>query len=484
MKSENSITKQEKNIFFLFCFFLLSCLLTSIWKDSLSIVALPFAVLFIFLLIFDYVKSYYLLIASIPITINLSLGSFTVDVPSEPLMLSLVLIFPFIIFLRLKDFTFIRHPFILLILAHLVWMIFISFYSVSPVVSLKYILAKIWYIVPFIFFTCLIIAKVNDFKKIFWSFFIPLLVVCLYTSFRHGLTGFTFGSSNTPMNPFFSNHVTYSATIAVFLPFTFIVRNWYPPNTFKRSFITAGIIILLFSIAVSYTRASWLSVLLLMPTFLLVKIKMVKPAIAVTCIAIISFVIYLDYNNNYLKYSIDYKKVIFNKGNIEKHLEATVQMEDISGMERVYRWVAAKNMIAENFWLGTGPNTFHPEYKKYTVNSFYTYVSDNPEQSTTHNYFLMIFCEQGILGFLLFTILYIWAIVKSSHLYLVLKDPRHKALSIGCALSLIALLVHLALNDLIETDEIGSLFFITIALIVKLDYWKKEESNQEIAQEI
>jgi O-antigen ligase len=211
---------------------------------------------------------------------------------------------------------------------------------------------------------------------------------------------------------------------------------------------------------------------------------MVKPAITIACIAIISFVIYLDYNNNYLKYSIEYKKVIFNKGDIEKHLEATVQLEDVSGMERVYRWVAAKRMIAENLWLGTGPNTFYPEYKKYTVNSFYTYVSDNPEQSTAHNYFLMIFCEQGIVGFLLFTSLYVWAIIKSSHLYLVLKNPTHKGLSLGCALALIVLLVHLTLNDLIETDEMGSLFFITIALIIKLDYWKKEEINQEIAQEI
>jgi hypothetical protein len=45
----------------------------------------------------------------------------------------------------------------------------------------------------------------------------------------------------------------------------------------------------------------------------------------------------------------------------------------------------------------------------------------------------------------------------------------------AATLSLIMLFIHLCFNDLIETDNSGTLFYLAIALILKLAYWKNQE---------
>jgi O-antigen ligase len=81
-------------------------------------------------------------------------------------------------------------------------------------------------------------------------------------------------------------------------------------------------------------------------------------------------------------------------------IEATYKLEDISSMERVYRWMAGIEMIKDRFWFGFGPGTFYSNYKAYSISRFQTYVSDNPDQSGIHNYFLMTWVEQGFIGFI------------------------------------------------------------------------------------
>ena len=475
MKPEIHKTDFAKKLFLVFAAIVLLSLGAAFYLEKLFVLALPAFILFIAVLFINYKWIYYLLLLSIPLSIHYSLGGFSIDLPSEPLMICFTLLFPIIFLLNHQQFDFLKHPIILIILAQVVWMIFCSFFSVSVFLSVKYLLAKAWFIIPFVMVTCYFLQRPSDFRNIFWWFHIPLLMVCLYTIFRHGMSGFSFETANKPMNPFFHNHVLYSSTIATFIPFVLAARNWYTKNSGARLFINISIVIYVLAIAASYTRASWLAAGLIIPIYFIVRLSATKITLIATALAIAGSIVYFNYENKYLEYAINYKSVIFHKGNIEKHLQATYEMKDVSGMERVYRWLAAQNMIEENPVLGTGPNTFYPEYKKYTINAFYTYVSDNPEKSTTHNYFLMVFCEQGFIGFVLFIILFATLLIKGANIYVRSKNNEIKNLSMASTVSLFVLLLHLMLNDLIETDKIGSLFFIITALIIKLDIWNRKE---------
>jgi O-antigen ligase len=145
-------------------------------------------------------------------------------------------------------------------------------------------------------------------------------------------------------------------------------------------------------------------------------------------------------------------------------------------MERVYRWIAAFRMSADRPVMGFGPNNFYPYYKKYAVSSFYTYISDNEEKSTVHNYFILVLVEQGIVGLIIFLIFNAAVLICGENIYHRLKIAENKNVVMACVLSLITAYVNLFFNDMIEVDKTGSLFFMCIAVIVA--FGMKEKSNE------
>jgi O-antigen ligase len=153
-------------------------------------------------------------------------------------------------------------------------------------------------------------------------------------------------------------------------------------------------------------------------------------------------------------------------------VSATYKLEDVSTMERYYRWIAGVRMADENVWVGFGPGNFYTFYKEYTLNRFTTYVSRNPEQSGIHNYFLMTLAEQGIFGLVIFLGLIFSVLIYGQGIYHQLQNPQHKDLAMGLMLSQIVIYAFLLMNDMVETDKVGSFFFLNMALLVALKGWE------------
>lgn len=472
------LLKYQQKIIYSLIFVFSACLFAAVLSERYYIITIPFLALTVFLAIINFRMLYLILILSIPASVHFILpDGLALDVISEPLMAGFIFIFIFsILSKRIKDEKYFQHPFLLILVAHFIIIVFVSFFSLNPLLSIKFILAKTWFMCAFLFMPVIILDNLNDIEKILRAFFLSLFLIMIYSVINHAQTGFTFEKMNEAMVPFFSNHVLYSSTIAVFLPFIWYLRNYYPDKTFKKYLSGLGILCSLAAIFLSYTRASWIAILIAVTVYFLIRKNMLRPVIISSLLLITIAAIYLQKDNNYLKYTPDFNKTIVSK-QLNRHLEATFKLEDISGMERVYRWVAAKNMIRENWRTGTGPNTFYPEYKKYAESAFTTYVSDNPEKSTTHNYFIMVFCEQGILGFLLFSLFCLLVLWEIPRIYKQAADKNHRNLVMACALSFIILLFHLMLNDLIETDKPGSLFFLDVAILIKLDLWGKNKNQ-------
>ncbi len=185
-------------------------------------------------------------------------------------------------------------------------------------------------------------------------------------------------------------------------------------------------------------------------------------------------------DKNYLKFSSDFDTTIFHK-EFTEHLEATVQLKDVSNAERFYRWTAAANMIGEKPITGFGPNNFYNNYKPYAAAPFRTWVSDNPEHSSVHNYYLLVMLEQGIPGFLIFIILFLWMIMYSQKLYHSFKDRFYKIVSLGTGVILVMIGTLNFMSDLIETDKTGSLFWLCLGLLIVLFQKKKEEKENGFA---
>ena len=408
----------------------------------------------------------------IPLSVEVQLGSaLATDLPTEPLMI--VLTGTALLWL-LKHFTtvgnkFLLHPLSILVLLHLGWTFATTIASDNFIVSLKWSLAKLWYIVSFFFLVGLFVKRKSDFKKYIWLIAIPLTFALAQMVIRFGLLNFAFDRVNAVTWPFFRNHVNFAAILTVFIPFVFFARNWYAKFSFKRYALTFIFIFFLIGIYLSYTRTAYGCLVIGVGTYFIMRLKLIRPAIVLALIIGLMGIIHLGTDRSYLDYAPTFEKAVTHTdfGNL---LTATSKGEDISTMERVYRWVGGVFMFKENPVMGFGPGNFYNFYRDYSLNAFKTYVSNNPDRSSIHCYYLLMLCEQGLLGMLFFLGIAIYGLILGERIYHRSKDPLYKNLAMAIVVSQIIICTFLLINDMMETDKVGSFFFISTALLVRLDF--------------
>ena len=115
--------------------------------------ALPAVLIAGWMAMVDFRRLYFVMLATIPLSVEMEFGGLGTDLPDEPLMWLLTLVSG-LWFLRhgLKtDARVLRHPVTLALLAHLMWMCVCTITSQNGLVSLKFLAAKIWYVIVFYF---------------------------------------------------------------------------------------------------------------------------------------------------------------------------------------------------------------------------------------------------------------------------------------------------------------------------------------------
>jgi len=459
------------------------CIITFIigwWLDNILISLLPIAVVVALVAFVNFKPLFYLLLFSIPISIEQHItGNLALNLPTEPLMAGLMLVFVFYCLLNRKqpELSYLKHPLVTALVLLLIWTLVSLFYSGEKLVSLKYFFAKCWFIVSFVFLAAYCIKNVKDYKIAFWCIFGPLVLVTIYTLVRHYLINFSFVQVNSTMRPFFSNHVDSAVMQVAFLPFCITTRFMYKQGSIARLLIDIGIVLLAIGIGYSYTRAALACLVLIPIIYLVIKFNFTKLVTVIGLSALIVGIAFMSNKNAYLAFAPNYEKTIYHE-NWRKHLKATINLNDVSSMERVYRWVAAFRMVPDHPIVGFGPGSFYYFYKQYTVSSFKTYVSENPEKSTVHNYYLLTLVEQGVVGFLLLLVVIVMFLFNMQRLYLSALPPPEKLIVVAAGISMVVLLANNFLGDLIEVDKTGSLFFLNIALIISMDMRLKQQQEK------
>ena len=223
----------------------------------------------------------------------------------------------------------------------------------------------------------------------------------------------------------------------------------------------------------TYTRAAYISLLIAIGAYWVIRFRLLVPALGLATAAAIILATFFFTNNTYLDYAPDYEKTITHH-NFDNLVSATVKGEDISTMERFYRWVAGIYMSVERPVTGFGPGNFYTFYKEYTVTSFETYVSDNPEQSGIHSYYLMTLCEQGFPGLFIFLLFNFGILVKGQYIYAQTKEEFWRHLAMTCLLCIVIIDALLLIYDLLEVDKVGPFFFLSAAFLIIIDLRNKK----------
>lgn len=439
------------------------------------IATLPaFAMLYCMLIVYDFKTAYWILLLLIPLSTHIEFlnNSFSLSLPSEPVMwLFYTLSIMLMIYKRQSlPVWFVNNPVTIIVLLQLLWLIVAVICSQVILLSTKFLIAKTWYLVCFFVIPVWLIKNRKDIKTIFLLWLIPILITIVIILIRHASYGFTFFNIDAAVGTLYYKHVDYASVLSMFYPLVFAAYI-ISRKTYKRLSILLFLLNLLFitAIILSYTRAAMGAVVFSFIVAYAIRLKLANYIIPVFYAVTLATFLFFAIDNKFLQYHPHFEETYMHH-EFGDHLKATMEGKDMSSVERLYRWIAAVRMSIDKPLTGYGPHSFYYYYKPYALSLYRTYVSENYERSTTHNYFLYMLVEQGLPAMLLYALLVIIVFARAQLIYHRFTDPFYKNITLGIAMSFAVFFINNLFSELLETDKIGPLTYLSLSLLVILDH--------------
>jgi O-antigen ligase len=474
MQALDASHKNTLRNFWLLAVTSLLCFVGGFFIKQPLVALVPFAIAFACIALADVRLVYYTLILLIPPSVNLlEWGYISIDVPDEPLMIACTLATPFLYLHNRQSLPIAvlwRTTLVSAVTVFFLWAVVCSITSTNVVTSVKFTLAKLWYILPFFFFTLALVYHnprvLGLLLKLLMLSLVPMIII---VTLRHRALGYSFEDVNEATSPFWRNHVLYGSMMSMCIPLL-VGALWLTKRFTARWFLLVVCLIASFvAVYLAYSRGAWAAVFASAAVYIALRVKLLKIGFIAFVLTLFAAVAFLSSKNKFLDFAPRYESGIMHD-NLADHLIATIKGKDISSNERFYRWVAAVRMSQERPVFGVGPNCFYDYYKPHAVTVFRTYVSRNDERSTTHNYFLFMLVEQGIPGMLLYAILMYLAFATCQRLYFAYKGDKYTSTVIlSMAAMLGAFFINNFLSELVENDKLGSMFFIALGTLAALD---------------
>lgn len=419
----------------------------------------------IYLFLYKFKWLYYLMIATLPLSVHLSnigLG-LGLSLPGEGLLILVFIGVVWRMIFRFNEYKpIIYHPISLLIFAHLIWMVYTTLFSVLPEVSVKFGIIRVIYIVVFFVFGAKTFMEESGFKKFITMYLLGVLPIILFSLYNHYPDRFSIQSSNRVCYPFFNDHTIYAACIVMLIPsiFSFIklekgIKYFNIPS---RLLYSISAFMLLVGLFFSYSRAGWLSALIggliTIPLYFKLNIKWFVSTCLVIGIGLGSFFI-LKQND---AAHVDAKNVN------ELVTSITDTKKNHSNTERINRWKSALEMFKARPIVGFGPGTFMFVYDRYQKDKTAISVSD-ASMGGVHSEYLKPLSEQGFLGLLFFIAILLYTFFKG-YLMATTSYSVNRILLIGSLISLVSYYIHGAFNFFLDTDKSSILFWGMIAFVL------------------
>lgn len=399
------------------------------------------------------------------------------SLPTEPIMAGIMLLYIFNeLHKSITDKKFLRHSITVIIIIQLAWMFITSITSTEIGISLKYFIARLWFI-----FSCYIIMPhlFND-KKNFVKFVLfyasGLLLVVFYTTIKHAAFNFNDKAADWVVSPFYNDHTAYGAALAMFIPvcFSFLFIKSIPNAVKIYSF---GLFVaFMVAIILSFARAGWLSLVvaicILFTFFLKIKFRTILVTLAVGLSFFYLFqtdiLIALGRNNTDAE------------GSFSNNIESVSNIStDASNLERLNRWSCAIRMWEDKPVFGWGPGTYMFKYAPYQLSRDRTIISTNfGTNGNAHSEYLGPLSEQGVPGLLIVIALLLYSTALGYRLVYSIQDAEIRILVIGLFLGLMTYFVHGFLNNFLDTDKLSLPFWGFLAALVTIDLYYQKKTQK------
>jgi putative inorganic carbon (HCO3(-)) transporter len=476
-------TLLKNNSVYLVALLFIAANLFFMWRGEILFNAIPIALLLVYVAFYHFEQLFLFVVMFTPLSVNIEefvssdVGLF---LPTEPLLFGMLLI---LILNQMKknqfDARILKHPISIIFILQLLWIGMTCISSEMPMVSIKFLMTKLWFIVPIFFYGVMFFKKESNVKWFVGLFIASLTIVVLYTLTNHAINGFDEESGHWVMFPFFKDHTSYGAILALIYP-VFFGLLFGRKNSPQMRIILIGLIVLFaFAIIMSYTRAAWITLFGAFVVFLFIRFK-----VKFKYLAMVGAVgaIYVAVNWTSIMHSAEKNNAEHATENMNERLESMTNVTtDASNLERLNRWGCAIRLWQERPFLGWGPGTYAMVYAPFQLASGKTIISTNSgNRGNAHSEYLGPLSEQGLPGMLLMILLVVYICYTAVKLYIRMPEGEMRNLMLSLFLGLVTYFAHGILNNYLDTDKATIPVWGFTAIIVMLDLKYPVKKNSEV----
>ncbi len=417
---------------------------------------------------------YLLLLCSLPFSVAMPFGSFALEVPSEPLMILLVLLtLPLMWQWRNRHTALWSAPLLWASGLWLLWMVVTIPWSSDPVVSAKYALVALvhWYLFAY---TPLLIGWDSDRVLGRWFNFytLPLILLLFYAWSVHAQYDFRIDASVLVARPFYFDHALLSTALL-------LVVGPYVYALFRRRgrwhYAWPIVLLLLFGVYLSFSRAAWLSIIL--AGGIIIAIVLFKRyfrwmlGVSVTGFLLLLFLL------PSLWQGIAENQVESKKGNWWQQIVSVTNIStDVSNLERLNRYRCALRMFGDRPVTGFGAGTYAIAYLPYQRAEEMTRISvsgPGPHPpgrgGGAHSEYLQALAELGLPGALFFLFLVGASLWTAIRIYYRASRASHRQLALALLFGLLTFFIHGLFNNFFHHSKIAMLIWSSMAILIHLE---------------
>ncbi len=417
-----------------------------------------------------------------PLSVNIEeyTDSFGLFIPTEPMLFGFLIL---LLFFQLKkpilDRRIWQNPIIWAVGFYLFWVLVTSITSTHPVVSLKFLLARLWFFIPVLLFGTYFLRKRLNIQLFIWLYVIGMVVAMLYTLTIHASYRFGEKESHWVMWPFFKDHTIYGAMVAFVVPLVFGLYFYKKHSPLIQATILGFIFVTLLGLYFSYTRAAWLSVIAALGVWALIRFKIKFSLVAGVTLVVGAF---LFFSWDAIQMELERNKYEHTTEEFGERLQSATNVStDASNLERINRWSCAIAMYKERPVMGFGPGTYAFEYARFQQPENLTIISTNfGDGGNAHSEYLGPMAEMGTLGLISVLLLVAAIFYKGITLYIKwpAEDREMKVLLLSMILALTTYFVHGVLNNFLDTDKAAVPIWGICAIFIALELELKGKSAE------
>ncbi|MDH3648103.1 MAG: O-antigen ligase family protein [Saprospiraceae bacterium] len=406
----------------------------------------------------------FMIVVVLPFTLEISIGSNKITLPSEPLLAlgSFILLYIWI-----RSFPVLwavaYKPLAWACIGMMVWLTIASIMSVQPWVSYKATLVESihWWIYYVGILTLAISRDRYVLASLLSSLSISIGFLLVYVWIHHGMHGFQPNTAQIAGQPFFKDHTLYGACFALLVPWNvWLATYWGGKKEALARFHWMLSVALILGVFLSFSRVAWIGIgsasILVFITYRPNRWK----SMVVVGGSIMVMILIL---------TLPSRSSQRGEGILPFIAGISSWQYDVSVLERINRYKSAIRMFQASPVTGFGPGTFQFEYHPFQKSDEMTRISstkpvhDMPGRGgSTHSEYLKALSETGLPGLLTWIMVFIFGLRRA---YAKINSREEQLIGLASLSSLLIYLVIGVFNNFVHDGIMALFFWLPLALL-------------------